>query len=121
MKLKAVQDVLNTDRVAYFDVDNTLIIWEVNQFPFTMSTVIINGREFGIHKAHLKKIKDYATMGFLVIVWSNSGHQWAKQVAEALGIEKLVYTTSKPHRVFDDQPLNETIKSGYIELKGNTL
>lgn len=57
-------------------------------------------------------------MGFVVIVWSTSGHEWAEQVVKALKLENEVdYVMSKPHRMFDDcENIADTLKHGYIKL-----
>lgn len=106
---------IESDRVAFFDCDDTLILW--NKVDLDLPVVTINGREFQVHTKHLQKIHDYCVMGFAVFVWSNSGYKWAAAVSEALGIEDKVISMCKPHRVFDDcSNLNDTIGSGYIKL-----
>jgi predicted HAD superfamily phosphohydrolase YqeG len=108
--------VIESDRVAFFDCDDTLILWKKHDLD--LPTVTINGREFQVHTKHLQKIHDYHVMGFTVFVWSNSGHKWAKAVAEALGVSEKVTCMCKPHRVFDDcTNLNDTIGSGYLKLE----
>lgn len=108
--------VIENDRVIMFDCDDTLILWKKHDLD--LPTVIINGREFQVHKPHLQKILDYHVMGFQIFVWSNSGYKWAKTVTEALNIQDKVVAMCKPHRVFDDvKNLGDTIGHGYIELK----
>lgn len=112
-----IQGVLESDRVTFFDCDDTLILWKKHDLD--LPTVTINGREFQVHTRHLQKIHDYHVMGFQVIIWSTSGHKWAKAVAEALEVSDKVLCMCKPHRVFDDcENLNDTIGSGYLKLKG---
>lgn len=107
--------VIASDRVTFFDVDDTLILWD--KISLDLPVVNINGREFQIHTKHLQKIHDYHLMGFIVFVWSNSGYKWAQTVTEALGVQDKVIAMCKPHRVFDDvKNLNDTIGHGYIEL-----
>lgn len=109
-------NVIQSDRVAFFDCDDTLILW--NEVDKDLPTVSINDRKFQVHTKHVQKIKDYHTMDFYVIVWSNSGHKWAETVIKALGLEEYVDDAMcKPHRVFDDaKSLDDTIGHGYIEL-----
>lgn len=109
--------VIESDRTTFFDVDNTLIFWKWQNVD--LRVVEINGREFQIHPGHLKKIVDYHTMGFVVVVWSMSGHKWAQSVVEALQLENFVdYVMCKPHRIFDDvKDISETLKHGYIPLE----
>lgn len=108
--------VIESDRVAMFDCDDTLVLWKHHDLE--LPTVVINGRVFQVHTKHLQKIHDYYTMGFTIFIWSNSGHKWAKTVADALGVGHMVTAMCKPHRVFDDcTDLNKTIGSGYIKLE----
>lgn len=108
--------VIESDRTAFFDCDDTLILWK--KVDKDLPTVYINDRTFQVHVAHVQKIKDYHTMGFTVIVWSNSGHKWAESVVKALGLEdKVDFAMSKPHRVFDDAAdLSKTITCGYLPV-----
>lgn len=110
-------EVIKSDRTTFFDCDDTLIMWDIAKYP-NLERVNINGRLFGIHDKHVKKIEDYHTMGFTVIVWSTSGHKWAKAVVEALGLtEQVDYVMCKPHRIFDDvKEIKETLKHGYLPL-----
>lgn len=109
--------VIASDRVAIFDVDDTLILWNHTNTPEkTLPVVTINGREFHVHTKHLQKIHDYHTMRYHIIVWSNSGYQWASTVCKALGILDKVCVMSKPHRMFDDaKDLKDTIRHGWLE------
>lgn len=107
---------IKSDRVAFFDCDDTLIMWY--KVDRTLPEVTINDRVFQVHTKHVQKIKDYNTLGWTVVVWSASGHEWAEKVVKALGLEKEVdFAMCKPHRVFDDvKEISETIKHGYIPL-----
>lgn len=110
-----MNNVIESDRIVFFDCDDTLILW--NKVDLDLPTVIINGREFQVHTKHLQKIHDYHVMGFTIFIWSNSGYKWAKTVAEALKVEDKIIAMCKPHRVFDDaKTLNDTIGHGYIKL-----
>lgn len=107
--------VVESDRIAFFDCDDTLILW--NKIEKDLEVVTINDREFQVHEKHVQKIHDYHTMGFKVVVWSMSGHKWALAVVKALKLEdKVDFVMSKPHRCFDDvKDLKDTIKHGYLE------
>lgn len=108
---------IESDRVTFFDVDDTLIMW--NKIDLDLPIVNINGREFQVHTKHVQKIHDYHLMGFKVIVWSTSGHQWAEKVVKALHLEdKVDFVMCKPHRIFDDvKEIKDTLKHGFISLK----
>lgn len=109
--------VVKSDRISFFDVDDTLILW--NEVDADLPIVYIGDREFQIHTGHVKKIKDHSLMGFTIVVWSNSGHKWAERIVKALGLEEYVdYAMCKPHRVFDDSKnLSDTIKHGYMPFE----
>lgn len=112
--------VIESDRITFFDCDDTLIMWKcVNA---DLPTVQINDRTFQVHDKHVQKIRDYHTMGFIVVVWSMSGHKWAESVVKALGLQDCVdFAMSKPHRIFDDvKDISTTLKHGYIPLKRNS-
>lgn len=105
--------IIESDRVACFDCDDTLVLWKWHDMD--LPTVVIEGREFQIHAAHLRKIHNYSILGYTIIVWSNSGYKWAQKVAEALGIDDKVIVMCKPHRCFDDaKSLDDTIKHGWL-------
>jgi hypothetical protein len=111
--------VIESDRVAFFDCDDTLIMWKPVE-GVDLPEVVINGKKFWVHHKHLQKVHDYLCMGFTVFIWSNSGHKWARDVATNLGLEGKdnLYCICKPWRVFDDaKTLNDTIGHGYIPLK----
>lgn len=109
--------VIESDRVCFFDCDDTLILWNYKGTE-PLRQVQINGRTFFVHHKHVQKIKDYSVMGFVNIIWSTSGHKWAETVCKALELSDYVtFCMSKPHRVFDDvKDLKDTIRHGYIEL-----
>lgn len=108
--------VVKSDRITFFDVDDTLILWD--KLDYALPIVEINGREFQVHTKHVQKIHDYHVMGFKVVVWSTSGFQWAETVVKALKLTNEVdYVMSKPHRIFDDvETIEQTLKHGYIKL-----
>ena len=108
---------IESDRICFFDCDDTLIMWKPTGLD--LPTIQIGGRLFEIHKGHYQKIIDYKLMGFIVIVWSTSGHKWAETVVTALDLSDTVdYCMSKPHRIFDDvKDISETLKHGYIPLE----
>lgn len=115
---------IKSDRLAFFDCDDTLVLWpKLAKKVATYSNrhklpwVTINGKQFRVHKAHIQKMKDYHTLGFVIVVWSNSGHKWAETVVKKLKLGKYVsIVMSKPHRIFDDKL---SIKTVYLDpIKG---
>lgn len=101
---------LKKDNVAFFDVDDTLIIYH---FPIHREDeaidIFIPDRELFKahvipHKDHIERLKLHKAWGNGVVVWSRSGHEWAKAVVEALGLTEYVdLVCSKPFYYYDDK------------------
>jgi predicted HAD superfamily phosphohydrolase YqeG len=108
--------VIKSDRVVFFDVDDTLILWKKPEVD--LPSININGKTFWIHTEHLRYIRKYHVLGFKIFVWSNSGYKWAEKVMKKLKIDKIVTAMCKPHRVFDDcKSLDDTMRHGWIKLR----
>jgi hypothetical protein len=91
----------------YFDVDSTLVFTE-QECPELgdVYCVVIGKRPFYAHAKHVEHIKDFHARGHNIIVWSQGGALWARQVVLALGIEDIITAClSKPQWVFDDKPI----------------
>ena len=55
------------------------------------------------HTNHIAKLKEHKAKGRVVVVWSQGGSDWAKQVVEALGLTEYVdLVVSKPCKYYDD-------------------
>lgn len=93
-------------KTAYFDVDDTLIMWDVPK-DYNGPTVEVKCRgqkeivvPHWVNVAHLIK---FAKRGYAIIVWSAGGSDWAEAAVKALKLEKfVVVVTSKPTYYFDD-------------------
>lgn len=98
---------LNNEKVLMVDVDHTLIVWELSDYPdLERLTVDFNGyrTELGIHKKNVNLLKKFAKLGYSVVVWSRSGASWASCISKALKIEDYVTACmSKPLFYLDDQ------------------
>ena len=97
--------------VVTFDVDDTLIMW--NKPGEQSVTVTLPGEDgftetFTPHADHIQMLKDFKKVcRYTVVVWSQSGHDWAEAVVKALEIEDYVdLVMSKPSRHVDDLPSN---------------
>ena len=109
---------IKNDRTVFFDVDDTLIMWDHIDKELPIVEINNNGhkRTFQVHHAHVQKIKNYSLLGMVVVVWSHSGYEWAEAVVKALDIEKHVdFAMSKPDRIFDDYPLETLALRKYIK------
>lgn len=101
---------IKSDNVAYFDVDDTLIMWEYppNREDEVIEVHIENTPFYGRgvpHKKHIDMIKRHKAWGNGVVVWSKSGWEWAKAVIEKLELTEYVDAVmSKPNYYYDDKP-----------------
>jgi len=96
------------------DVDDTLILYEpiagqeedyiLVKDPYEEDTNI----RVWPHKAHIKLLKDKKSRRSKIIVWSQSGFEWAAAVVKALELEAYVdFVMTKPHAYMDDLPATE--------------
>lgn len=101
------------DNVAYFDVDDTLLIYEKDLPADRLHEVFelsIEDRPFfstrvAPHHEHIERLKEHKAWGNGVIVWSRSGFEWAETAVKALGLENYVDAClAKPMYYYDDKP-----------------
>lgn len=108
---------LKGDNSIFFDVDNTLILWNCDsQDPRTIwiPSLKTNGiNEDGTtayesvpvvpHEKHLLMIKRHKQLGNTVVVWSKSGPEWARNIVEHFGLTEYVdLVCGKPAVIYDD-------------------
>lgn len=96
-------------RIWEFDVDDTLIIWDISAHPETERiTVKMEFREAALVVPHVKNVnllKKLAKIGWYVRVHSGSGVDWAWEVVKALQLQDYVdEVCSKPLGRTDDRP-----------------
>jgi FMN phosphatase YigB (HAD superfamily) len=104
--------VIESHRTVFFDVDDTLVIWDWKEFSPDGSGLIqvkdpgSNHFELVLpHDRHIKLLKQFKARGHTVIVWSQGGWAWAESTVKALGLESLVdVVMSKPDWYVDDLP-----------------
>lgn len=113
--------VINNEQVLTIDCDDTLVLWKD---PVDgEETVLVKDPYDGqlvrlvVHKPHVKLLKDRSARGCAIVVWSQSGSQWALAVVEALGVQDYVtLVISKPFAYVDDLPINEWLpKRTYLD------
>lgn len=99
---------LQGDNAIFFDVDNTLIMWNVDENDprvVWIPSLAPNGEAVPVvpHEHHLLMIKRHKQLGNTVVVWSKSGSLWAKQIVEYFGLTSYVdLVCSKPSCFYDD-------------------
>jgi hydroxymethylpyrimidine pyrophosphatase-like HAD family hydrolase len=88
--------VLTSDKTVFFDVDDTLVIWE--------------GTSYRPHNKHIELLKRFVERGQPVVVWSAGGYEWAERVVKELNLEGLVTAVmAKPQWWVDDLTANEVL------------
>jgi hypothetical protein len=105
---------ISEEQVIGVDVDDTLVLHRAAKEGETTVDVLdpYDGTtvRLVVHKPHIKLIEDRTARGCAIIVWSQSGPQWAKAVVDALGI-KPALICAKPFFVVDDLPINEWLNN----------
>ena len=117
--------VYESENIVCFDVDDTLVIWNVPPGEEGNTRVFDN---FGFkekllpHRAHIKLLKQFKARGQFVIVWSQGGHQWASEVVKYLELTEYVdLIMAKPKWIVDDLPASAWTKRTYLDLEGNKM
>ena len=102
--------VVPEGRIAYFDVDDTLLEWEESKDNSCCTiNVEMNGRKLKRRMicCHVQELKRQAESGTKIIVWSAGGSNWAEAVIKALKLEEYVdVILTKPDRIYDDKDPN---------------
>lgn len=103
--------VLECNQTTFFDIDETVLIWDV---PPGMEDQTIVFDNFGInvrllpHFKHIEQMKRHKARGHTVICWSAGGWAWVKAVIETLKLEQYVdLIIEKPSWFYDDLPARE--------------
>jgi phosphoglycolate phosphatase-like HAD superfamily hydrolase len=95
--------VVESELIALCDVDNTLI----KRVGYSDLQLDYYGQLY--YAVPLDKniefVKSLKARGYYIVLQSNNGWRWAKQVVEKLGIDHLFdECKSKPSKVVDDEP-----------------
>lgn len=91
--------VIKKNKVSYWDVDNTLCIWD-------------KGDKWHPHLEHIELMKQFKLQGHGIVVWSLGGWEWAAKAVKMLGIEHLVdIVIGKPDWWIDDVGADHVLTS----------
>lgn len=95
-------DVIENELVVVIDVDGTLIRpSEYGNLKLAYGSRICS---FEPIQEHVDLLKSYKERGFYVIVWSMNGFRWARQVVQALKLDRFTdQIMSKPSKHVDDK------------------
>ncbi|MDD3412588.1 MAG: hypothetical protein PHY47_01175 [Lachnospiraceae bacterium] len=101
------------NRSVYFDVDDTLVDW--NQSHSEDALAFNNNGYIEMLKPKwdiIKKLKEHKRNGDTIIVWSQNGWDWCKEVVTTLSIESYVDAViTKPDIYYDDLNCKEFMKN----------
>lgn len=97
-------NVVNASNVVYFDVDETLILWDA---PPENKTLAINAWGITVNVAPsaetITRLVQHKAQGHYVVVWSQAGHEWAHAVLDGLKlIDYVNVCMTKPKWMYDD-------------------
>jgi hydroxymethylpyrimidine pyrophosphatase-like HAD family hydrolase len=98
--------VIKGDNPIYFDVDDTLIMWDI---PSDRTHEAIDIHCYGVtsvvrpHHKHIELLKLTCQRDRQIIVWSQRGYKWAEAVVKVLKLEEYVDAIlTKPIAYVDD-------------------
>lgn len=113
-------------RIAYFDVDHTLVIWELTPREYLKNPDLnskyldvrqllqaqpesldmeFRGKKFTIRPiwTHVSQLVQQSLKGIRIVVWSAGGADWAEAVVKTLKLEDYVEVIlTKPDFFYDD-------------------
>jgi len=98
---------IKSDRVLMVDCDDTLVLWDISKYNLTqLDYVTVNVWQPTTlikHQKNINLLTKFHKLGYTIIVWSQSGWEWAEAVGKAVGIDELVTSyMSKPRYYLDD-------------------
>ncbi len=113
--------VIERKDISAFDCDNTLVMWpddfKINKFGRIKFTYGDEDVFLVPHSFHPVFLKNCFKRGDYIVVWSQNGFAWAKQVVEKLGLENYVdIVMNKPSRHIDDKENLEEIVGNRVYL-----
>lgn len=112
-------DIIKSSRTVYFDVDDTLLIFNWKEINPEGKGLILIEDPSGCcaelvmpHLRHIELMRQFKSRGHIIIVWSQGGAEWAGAACKALGIESLVeFALDKPSWYVDDLPSQVWMKN----------
>ena len=97
----------DNERLLYVDCDDTLVLWDLSSYPDKprLELDCWGPVELVKHDKNINLVRKFAKLGYGIVVWSQTGAEWAQRVSEAVGISDIVtlYLT-KPRYYLDDLP-----------------
>jgi len=96
---------LDDKHTVYFDVDDTLILYDCIQDDTPESDIVtVDGTRFLKATNHIALVKEHKEFDdYVIVVWSQGGSRWAEKVVRALGLDSYVdLIVNKPYMFYDD-------------------
>jgi hypothetical protein len=92
------------NQVYCFDVDDTLVMWGFGDRPAAVEFDNWAGKVMLVpHQKHVEQLKRHHEAGHFILVWSQGGYEWAKEVVTKLGLLPFVdQILAKPTGYYDD-------------------
>lgn len=99
---------LNSDRVVTVDCDDSLILWNISDYP-DLPHILVNGPRgqvtLALHTKNINLVKKLYKLGYEIVIWSASGADWAETIGRAVGLDEAASLyMSKPRYYVDDLP-----------------
>lgn len=96
-------------KTLYVDCDETLVMEDLSQFPNhkKLDLLYVNGPITVVpNQKNINLLTLFYKLGYTILVWSQTGSDWARTVCEGLNIDHMVaaYLT-KPMFYIDDKPI----------------
>jgi hypothetical protein len=102
---------LEGDRTLYVDCDDTLVAWNISEYPDLprlQVTCFGYTSELVPNQKNINLVVKFAKLGYKVVVWSQSGSEWAETIGRAVCIDDYVSLyISKPSWYLDDLPATD--------------
>lgn len=115
IKHKAMMDATHPDKWIYFDVDDTLVMWEgdVKRPGKGKVKIELLNRVYYLtpNEKNIKTLLDCYESNHMIVVWSLGGRAWAEKVINTLGLFwRVHYILTKPTFYVDDRPNTYILK-----------
>lgn len=97
--------VLKSHKVITVDCDDTLVMWDLSKYPELERIELdcYGPVMLALNQKNINLVRKLSKLGYEIIVWSQTGYDWAQAVGKATGLDDIVslYMT-KPRYYVDD-------------------
>jgi len=101
------QKKLASHKVVAVDCDDTLVMWDRSKYPDLPRVMVdlCGPTELVVNQKNVNLVRKLSKLGYSIVVWSQTGYDWAVTVGKAVGLDDCVslYMT-KPRYHVDDMP-----------------